>query len=73
MSKCGLQSNFMEITLQEPYLNCTPAWVFSSKFAAYFQSTFYQEYLWVAASEYRKIPQMFEGYYFLHSYKGLSF
>ena len=30
--------------------NCTSAWVFSCKFAAYFQSTFSEEHLWVAAS-----------------------
>ena len=27
--------------------------VFSCKFTAYFQNTFYQEYLWVAASDYQ--------------------
>ena len=32
------------------YWNCTSAWVFSCKFAAYFQKTFSQEHLWVAAS-----------------------
>ena len=31
----------------------TSAWVFSCKFAAYFQKTFSQEHLWVAASEKR--------------------
>ena len=30
--------------------NCTSAWVFSYKFAAYFQNTFSQEHLWLAAS-----------------------
>ena len=28
----------------------TSAWVFSCKFAAYFQNTFYKEHLWAAAS-----------------------
>ena len=32
------------------YWNCTLAWVFSCKVAAYFQNTFSQEHLWVAAS-----------------------
>ena len=31
------------------YWNRTSAWVFSCKFAAYFQNTFSQEHLWVAA------------------------
>ena len=33
------------------YWNNTPAWVFSCKSAAYFQNTFSQEHLWVAASD----------------------
>ena len=32
------------------YWNRTLAWVFSCKFAAYFQNTFSQEQLWMAAS-----------------------
>ena len=32
------------------YCNRTLAWVFSCKFAAYFQNTFSQEHLWMAAS-----------------------
>ena len=32
-------------------LNYTLAWVFSCKFAAYFQNTFFQEHLRVASSE----------------------
>ena len=32
-------------------LQSNVAWVFSSKFAAFFQKTFSKEYLWVAASE----------------------
>ena len=31
------------------YCNHTSAWVFSYKFAAYFQNTFSQEHLWTAA------------------------
>ena len=31
-------------------LFCNAAWVFSCKFAAYFQNTFPQEHLWTAAS-----------------------
>ena len=34
------------------FLNRTSAWVFSCKFAAYFQDTFPKEHLWVAASAY---------------------
>ena len=32
------------------YWNCTSAWVFSCKFAAYSQNTFSSEHLWRAAS-----------------------
>ena len=31
------------------HTNGTSAWVFSSKFAAYFQSMFSEEHLWMAA------------------------
>ena len=33
------------------YCNRTSTWVFSCKFAAYFQNTLSQKHLWVAASE----------------------
>ena len=46
MPKCNLN----EVALQL-YLNRTSAWVFSCKFAAYFQNTFSMEHLWVAASD----------------------
>ena len=36
------------------YWNRTLAWVFSCKFAAYFENTFYEEHLWLAASELRR-------------------
>ena len=36
---------------QQFYSNHTSALVFSCKFAAYFQNTFSQEHLWVAASD----------------------
>ena len=45
MPKC----DFTKVALQ-PYWNRTSAWVFFCKFAAYFQSTFSQEHLWMAAS-----------------------
>ena len=32
------------------YWNHTSAWVFSCKFAAYFQNSFYYEHIWIAAS-----------------------
>ena len=40
--------DFNKVTLQL-YWNHTSAWVFSCKFAAYFQNTFSQEHLWKAA------------------------
>ena len=46
MPKC----NFSKVAMQL-YWNCTSAWVFSRKFAAYFQNTFSQEHLWIPASE----------------------
>ena len=46
MPKC----DFNKVALQL-YLNRTSACVFSCKFAAYFQNTFFQEHLWVVASE----------------------
>ena len=45
MPKC----DFNKFALQL-YWNYTSAWVFSCKFAAYFQNTFYTEHLWTAAS-----------------------
>ena len=45
MPKC----DFNKLALQL-YWNRTLAWVFSCKFAAYFQNTFSQELLWMAAS-----------------------
>ena len=45
MSKCG----FNKIALQF-CRNRTSAWLFSYKFAAYFQNTFSQEHIWTAAS-----------------------
>ena len=35
--------------------NHTSAWVFSCKFAAYFQNTFFLEHHWMAASESSKL------------------
>ena len=40
------------IQLLQLYWNHTSAWVFSRKFAAYFQNNFSYEYLWAAASDY---------------------
>ena len=45
MPKC----NVSKVALQL-YWNCTSAWVFSCKFASYFQNTFSLEHLWTAAS-----------------------
>ena len=43
------KSDFNKVGLQL-YWNDTSAWVFSSKFAAYFQNTFSKERLWTATS-----------------------
>ena len=45
MPKCG----FNKVALQLNS-NQTPEWVFSGKFAAYFQNAIFQEHLLVAAS-----------------------
>ena len=45
MPKC----DFIKVALQF-YWNRTPAWVFSCRFAVFFQDTFSKEHLWVAAS-----------------------
>ena len=45
MSKCDFNK-----VAKQLYWNRTSAWVFSCKFAAYFQNTFYQDHLGVAAS-----------------------
>ena len=44
-----LKCYFNKVALQL-YWNHTLAWVFSGKFAAYFQNTFFKKYLWVATS-----------------------
>ena len=44
-----LKCDFNKAALQL-YSNNTSAWVFSCKFAAYFQSTFSKEHLWVTTS-----------------------
>ena len=44
-----LKCDFKNVALQR-YWNRTSAWLFSCKFAAYFQNTFSQEHLWTAAS-----------------------
>ena len=45
MSKCHLNNVPLQL-----YWNCTSEWMFSCKFAAYFQNTFSQEHLCMAAS-----------------------
>ena len=57
MPKC----DFNKVALQL-YWNCTSAWVFSCKYAAYFQNTFSQEHLWRTASGDRRDNK----FYFLH-------
>ena len=46
MPKCD--SNKVALQL---YRNHTSAWVFSCKFATYFQNTFPYEHLWIATSD----------------------
>ena len=48
------KSNLNEVALQL-YLSRTSVWLFSCKFAAYFQNTFSMEHLWVAASEWNRL------------------
>ena len=48
-----LKCDFNKVALQL-YWNHTSAWVFSCKFAAYFQNTFSSEHRWVAASEWSR-------------------
>ena len=57
MSKCDFDK-----VAKQLYWNCTSAWVFFCKFAAYFQNTFLQEHLWVAVSDSSKIPDMVRWY-----------
>ena len=52
MPKCDFNKADLQL-----YSNQTSAWVFSCKFAAYFQNTFYQERLWMTASEYNLITK----------------
>ena len=46
IAKC----DFNKVALQLSW-NRTSAWMFSCKFAAYFQNTFFSEHLWRAASK----------------------
>ena len=46
MSKYGFHN-----VAKQLYWNCTSAWVFSCKFASYFQNTFSLEHLWRTASD----------------------
>ena len=46
MTKCDFNK-----VAKQLYWNCTSAWVFSRKFAAYFQNTFFEEHIWMATSE----------------------
>ena len=50
------------------YWNCTSAWVFSCKFAAYFQNIFFSEHLWTAASEsyLSAIYVQYQGFFLSH-------
>ena len=53
----NMQQLCNEINKLQLYWNRTSAWVFC-KFASYFQNTFSQEHLWVAASENRLRPNL---------------
>ena len=50
MPKCDINK-----VARQLYGNHTSTWVFSCKFATYFQNTFSQEHLWRAASETTRI------------------
>ena len=50
MPKCDFNKVVLHL-----YWNHTSAWVFSCKFAAYFQNTFSWEHFWMAASEYLSV------------------
>ena len=63
MPKC----DFYKLTKQR-YWNHTLAWVFSCKFAAYFQNTFSKEHLWRAASQ---CPSLEIWYRDLHTFQPL--
>ena len=45
--KCDLNKVALQL-----YWNHTSSWVFSCKFAVYFQNTFHEEHLWMAASSF---------------------
>ena len=54
----SMQQNMQQIYRKTPcqsviqlQWNCSSAWVFSCKFAAYFQNTFLNEYLWRGTSD----------------------
>ena len=46
------QGNVSREVASQIYWKHISTWVFSKKFAAYFQNNFYVEHLWMAASEY---------------------
>ena len=50
----------------------TSAWVFSCKFAPYFQNPFYSEHLWTAASEFHYIIQQSWEWYTYLEHSGIS-
>ena len=50
----------------------TSAWVFSCKFAPYFQNPFYSEHLWTAASEFHYIIQQSWEWYTYLEHGGIS-
>ena len=56
MPKCDFNKTALQLYW---FWNWTSAWVFSSKFAAYFQNIFSNEHLWTAASEARNCKQFF--------------
>ena len=60
MPKCDFNK-----VAKQLYWNHTSAWVFSCKFAAYFQNTFSQEHLWRAAFGHRHLLRNFQNSYFL--------
>ena len=64
------KNDFNEVAKQL-YWNRTSTWVFSCKFAAYFQDTFFSEHLWVAASAYLNLMKDLNLFNQTLRYKGL--
>ena len=61
MPKCDFKK-----AVERLYWNHTSAWVFSCKFAAYFQNTFSQEHLWMPAYEFPEVCKISSFYLYVY-------